>query len=236
MARTWRQIKFDLIERVLLPPALILLKLWVRTWRIDDETFRELDALLKEERLAVATLHGLGLSMLAFPRLCLERGRTPVILTSPSRDGLLMDAVVMPMGIQVIKGSSRSRAAPAVRGMIREVDKGKIALITIDGPRGPLAVPKPGLFRIARDARAEVYTVLASASHAIHFRKAWDRAFLPLPFAKLSFRFCRFEMGDLSEEEMTDKMQRYLIEEGRAVGCPIVEGLRTPREEEPPSS
>ncbi len=236
MARSWRQIKFDLIERVLLPPALIILKLWVRTWRVDDEAIRELEELFKEERAVVATLHGLGLSLLVFPRLCLERGRTPAILTSPSRDGRLMDAIALPMGLHVTKGSSRSHASAAIRGMVREVEKGKIGVITVDGPRGPLAVPKPGIFRIARDTRSEIYTVLASASRAIHFRKAWDRAFLPLPFAKLQFRFCRFETAGLDEEELKNKLRRELINEGRKVGCPIVEGLEARREEETPSS
>jgi lysophospholipid acyltransferase (LPLAT)-like uncharacterized protein len=57
-----------------------------------------------------------------------------------------------------------------------------------DGPRGPAGVAKPGVIGLARASGAPLVPVGISAAPAKQFG-SWDRALLPLPFARVACRY-----------------------------------------------
>ena len=59
----------------------------------------------------------------------------------------------------------------------------------MDGPKGPRHQVKPGVFEISRLANAYIVPVGAAASPAKTFEKAWNKTYLPWPFAKVSVVF-----------------------------------------------
>lgn len=222
MARTWRQIKFDAIEHTLLPIAILVLKGLARSWRIDKESRAQIDTLLQCERAIVTTFHGMPFPLLRFGSIISGAGRRICVMTSPSRDGRLMERIVKSFGFTAVQGSSRSKAASGSRGMIRATSEGAYGVVSVDGPRGPIAVPKPGFIRIARASNAPVYTIVASARPAIKFG-VWDGLFLPLPFARVQLRTAHFEMNlEEGEEAVRDALQRQMAESARSIGSHIM--------------
>jgi lysophospholipid acyltransferase (LPLAT)-like uncharacterized protein len=53
----------------------------------------------------------------------------------------------------------------------------------VDGPRGPIYKVKPGIFEISRLTKAPIYFGGVFCDRAWHFPKAWNKTFLPKPFA-----------------------------------------------------
>lgn len=56
--------------------------------------------------------------------------------------------------------------------------------VAVDGPKGPAFQVKPGIVAIAQKTNAVIVPVGSAYSNYISFKKAWDKATLPLPFAK----------------------------------------------------
>ncbi len=233
MAINWRHVKFNIIGWTVLPLGILFLRMLVRTYRMDAEARARCEELLAEKHLLIVTLHGMSLGTLGFIRQVRAGNRRAVVLTSPSRDGQVMDALVRPFGIRVVKGSSRSKSIEGARGMIEAIREGDIALLTPDGPRGPLFVPKSGFIRMAPAAGARVRVLAIGASRSIQFG-SWDRLFLPLPFARLTLAHHEFVYTEPEtpeqEEAILKRMQRELIRVGLEVDCPITRGVEVPPE------
>jgi lysophospholipid acyltransferase (LPLAT)-like uncharacterized protein len=114
--------------------------------------------------------------------------RPGAALTSPSKDGELLAAVLSCFGIQPIRGSSSRRGAVAWREMRRAADSGSDVAITPDGPRGPRYHVNPGLVLLAQKTHVPVMPVRVVYSRAIHL-KSWDGFMIPLPFARVDVVF-----------------------------------------------
>lgn len=231
MAINWRHVKFNLIEWILVPIFKPFVRLLLRTYRLDVESRGNLESMLKIKSLMIATLHGTSPALVACVRDARSMGREITVMTSPSRDGRLMDQLVGMIGLRSVKGSSGSRSAAGAFAMAEAMREGCVALLAVDGPRGPLAVPKKGIIRIPVAVGADLVTVGVSASSAIRLH-SWDRLFIPLPFATIRFRWRSFDLpGEITPEneaEVLLRLQRQLIEDGRAVNCPVVDGLELP--------
>lgn len=223
-----RAFKFLVIERVLLPPALIVLKVLARTWRLPPGT-EELVALVSTHpRVVVALWHGHWPALLVLVRLAAQHGRRGAVMTSPSRDGQVLDAILKSLGLDVVKGSSRSRAIEGTREMMRVVHEGRIGVLAVDGPRGPVGQPKPGAVAVAGACEARVFCLSATAKPVLQFR-SWDRMFLPLPFADLRFRLTEFplEAGE-DTASATARLHGQLLADARALGSPIAPHVKEP--------
>jgi len=113
------------------------------------------------------------------------RGRGLVIPVSQSRDGDWIDAVLRRLGFaESARGSSSRGATALLRTLIRRVRAGEIIGMLPDGPRGPSGVAKPGIVALARATGARLVPVGVAARPAFRFA-SWDRARLPLPFARV---------------------------------------------------
>ena len=108
---------------------------------------------------------------------------------SRSRDGDRIAAVLRKLGYgEPARGSSSRGGALAQIRLLRVLDAHEHVAVVVDGPRGPAGKPKPGIAQLARESGRPITPVTFHASRAIRFG-SWDRAQLPLPFAKVEVRY-----------------------------------------------
>src|SRR5882672_10013424 len=85
-----------------------------------------------------------------FPAAALFRGQGIGVMTSLSFDGEFIARIIEKLGFRAVRGSSSRGAVGALLGMRREVEAGGAVAFTIDGPRGPKYVAKPGPVLLAQ--------------------------------------------------------------------------------------
>jgi len=113
------------------------------------------------------------------------KGQGIAVPVSHSRDGDQIEAVLRRLGFaESPRGSSSRGASWLLRQMIRRVRGGQVVAMLPDGPRGPAGQAKPGVVALARAAGTRLVPVGIAASPAVRFG-SWDRALLPLPFARV---------------------------------------------------
>jgi lysophospholipid acyltransferase (LPLAT)-like uncharacterized protein len=208
-----RKLRFFVLERILLPIVIVPFKLLVWSWR---KTPPETDSRLRvtrEPRVVLVTYHGMFLQLVAFARHLQADGRKLVVMLSPSLDGRLLAAFLSHFGIDHVRASTSRRGAAGSLELIRRIRAGEIAIIAIDGPRGPCCVAHPGFRRIAAAAGARVALAVTSAPRGIAFG-SWDRSHLPLPFARVE------AMMDLPDAEET--IEERLLAAAVRLGSPVV--------------
>lgn len=197
----WRRIKFALLRRVVFPVVAPLFLLWCRSWRLKLVAERPAAELLAEPRIIMATFHGMLLPLLSASRIAREHRRELVVLVSPSRDGDLFADLLDRIGVRWVRGSTKSRAIPAVREFLRFYEDGLIGLIAVDGPRGPCCEERSGILRMAQITGARILMVVGGARRGVSL-KSWDRALVPLPFTEVQVGAAYFEPPDSDEEEV----------------------------------
>lgn len=129
----------------------------------------------------------LGLAVAAWP---MDRAQKMRGLISLSADGEFLVKAMARLGIDAVRGSSSNKdkkqaskgGTQALRDGLRQLKVGGLA-VTPDGPRGPAGVMAEGLPVMARMSGAPVLFLGISAKPAIQLN-SWDKAVLPLPFAK----------------------------------------------------
>jgi lysophospholipid acyltransferase (LPLAT)-like uncharacterized protein len=113
------------------------------------------------------------------------RGKAMAVPVSHSRDGELIAGVLGELGFaESPRGSSSRGGTSLLRKLIRLTRGGTIVALLPDGPRGPARRVKPGVVALASTTGAGVIPVGVAARPAYRFR-SWDRALLPLPFARV---------------------------------------------------
>jgi len=116
------------------------------------------------------------------------RELSPPLMISLSNDGDIGAGIVRRFGWTPVRGSSSKGGLKALKQMIRELRRARVAGHIVDGPRGPAGIVKPGIISLALAARAVIVPVSISADSAWFFN-SWDRFMLPKPFAGIRFVF-----------------------------------------------
>lgn len=132
--------------------------------------------------------------------------RKASVLTSASRDGAMLAAVMRQFGLGSVRGSSSKRGAQALIECCRLLRKNHYIGITPDGPRGPLYQLQPGVIQLARVGHAPILPVRVEYAKAWRL-KSWDRFFIPHPFSEV--RVHLLPLVDISTEDM-EKQQASL--------------------------
>jgi lysophospholipid acyltransferase (LPLAT)-like uncharacterized protein len=216
-----RRLRFFLLERIVLPIAIVPFRLLMWSWRRRDPDPETLRMLLASPRAVLLTFHGMLLHLVAFAPLIDAAGRRLVVMLSPSRDGRLLAAFLAHFGIDHVRASTSSRGMRGSRELIRRVAAGDIGVIAVDGPRGPCCVTAPGSVRVAAAAEATAFLAVTSAERGIRFG-SWDRAHLPGPFARVELRLVR------AAELEHAQIDAALLASARDIDSPIVpEELRS---------
>ena len=112
------------------------------------------------------------------------RNRGIVVMTSQNFDGEYIARIIQKHGYGAARGSSSRGGGRALVEMVRCHRKGLDTAFTIDGPRGPRFVAKPGAVQLAKASGATILCFHAAVRHALVFRRSWDHTEFPLPFTR----------------------------------------------------
>lgn len=180
--------------------------------------FRDHAGYLDSQRrspLLFAAWHNRILALpVAFERFRPQKGKPLAVLTSASRDGELLAAVVGRFGIGAVRGSSSRRGAAAVLQLASMLEEGSDIIITPDGPRGPRYTLGPGLIFLAQ--KTGVPVVRVHVEHSGYWElKSWDRFRIPKPFSKVIITLSEAETmestgDDAAFEEARTRFERLL--------------------------
>jgi lysophospholipid acyltransferase (LPLAT)-like uncharacterized protein len=122
-----------------------------------------------------------------FPATYFYRKRGIAVMTSQSFDGEYIARIIERFGFSAPRGSSSRGGVRALLGMHKIIDQGLSVAFTIDGPRGPMYVAKPGPVLLARNTRAPIYCFYIALENAWIVR-SWDQFMIPKPFSRALLR------------------------------------------------
>jgi lysophospholipid acyltransferase (LPLAT)-like uncharacterized protein len=125
-----------------------------------------------------------------FPAIYLWRDRQIRVMSSDSFDGEWTGRIIRKFGFVKIRGSSSHGAVRGLLGMRREIEAGATVAFTIDGPRGPQYVAKPGPVVLARATGAPMVAFHIALEDA-WVLNTWDRLMIPKPFSRALMRVSR---------------------------------------------
>jgi len=109
------------------------------------------------------------------------------VMSSDSFDGEYTGRIMQKFGFVKVRGSSSKGAVRALLGMRREIEQGWTAAFTIDGPKGPRYVAKPGPVVLSRSTGAPM-VVFHIALDRAWVLNTWDGAMIPKPFCRALMR------------------------------------------------
>jgi len=113
------------------------------------------------------------------------RRRGIVVITSENFDGEWIARIIERFGYGTARGSSSRGGLKAMLQLVREMQRGRAAGFTLDGPRGPARVAQPGALWLARTTGNPVLPFHLEASRHWSLR-SWDRTQIPKPFSDVA--------------------------------------------------
>ncbi len=105
------------------------------------------------------------------------------VMTSRSFDGEYIARIIGKFGYSAVRGSSSRGAVGALIGMRRELELNHPVAFTIDGPRGPRYVAKPGPVLLAKKTGRPISCFYVGVQNA-WVLNSWDRMVIPRPFSR----------------------------------------------------
>jgi lysophospholipid acyltransferase (LPLAT)-like uncharacterized protein len=134
------------------------------------------------------------------------RNRSIVVMSSNSRDAEYTARVIKRFGYGAVRGSSTRGGRRALAEMAECLENGMEVGFTIDGPRGPAFVAKPGAVTLARHTAQAILPFHISAKRYIEL-PSWDRLQIPVPFTRAIVLIAEpiYVPGGSSAEEVMGK-------------------------------
>lgn len=111
--------------------------------------------------------------------------RKVAILSSASRDGEIIAAIMTRLGMGSVRGSSSRRGTSALLEMKSWLAAGNDVAVVPDGPRGPRYTLGPGVVKLSQLTGAAIVPVRLEYGSAWIFN-SWDRFRLPKPFTSVT--------------------------------------------------
>jgi lysophospholipid acyltransferase (LPLAT)-like uncharacterized protein len=173
----------SLIVPIILAPIYFLLSF---SWRLREEGPPEVLTRFVKNRESCIYVHWHGDELVLVGYYSFRR---LAVLSSLSKDGTIMARTLTLLGYRVHRGSSTRGGARGLIGLIRSVQAGSQAALAVDGPKGPIYEVKPGAVDLAQRTGQMIVAVGAEAANAWRFPRAWNKTFLPKPFAKVIVRY-----------------------------------------------
>ncbi len=112
------------------------------------------------------------------------RNRGIVVLNTTAFDGQWTRKVIEWLGFGTAQGSSSRGGLRGLAVMAKRLEEGVDCGFTIDGPRGPRYVAKPGPVMLARKTGCPILVFHIGVDRGKTFTKTWDHFLLPAPFAR----------------------------------------------------
>ncbi len=182
MAERWRQSPWKRAQAAAIAgigyPLIAALGHTLR-WRV--EGLEHFDEILASGRQPVmAFWHGRIL-----PATFYFRRRGIVVITSENFDGEWIARIIERFGYGTARGSSTRGGVKALLQMARDMEQGRPAGFTLDGPRGPARVAQPGAVWLSQRTGNPILPFHLEASSAWTMRN-WDRTQIPKPFSTVA--------------------------------------------------
>jgi lysophospholipid acyltransferase (LPLAT)-like uncharacterized protein len=145
------------------------------------------------------------------------RNRGVVVLNTTAFDGQWTRKVIEWLGFGTAQGSSSRGGLRGLAVMARRLEEGLDCAFTIDGPRGPRYMAKPGPVMLARKTGCPILVFHIGVDRGKTFEKTWDRFLLPKPFARTVMLFAppihvpknaNAEMMEAKHAEMQRELER----------------------------
>jgi len=111
------------------------------------------------------------------------RHRNIVAMISRNRDGEYIALVGRRLGFGAARGSSSRGSRGAVVEILRSLRQNRDAFFTLDGPRGPRYVAKPGAAYVAGKSGCPILPFTISVEKKWIMR-SWDGFIVPKPFSR----------------------------------------------------
>lgn len=112
-------------------------------------------------------------------------GERFTMVISESKDGELVAVTCEKFGHKPARGSSTRGGKKAMIEIVKNMKKGYPGALTVDGPKGPPHVVKPGIIEIARLCHCAILPLSPYAEKAWVTQKSWDQFRIPKPFSKI---------------------------------------------------
>jgi lysophospholipid acyltransferase (LPLAT)-like uncharacterized protein len=144
-----------------------------------------------------------------------RRNHGVVIMNTTAFDGQWTRKVIEWLGFGTAQGSSSRGGLRGLAVMAKRLTEGVDCGFTIDGPRGPRYIAKPGPVILARKTGCPVMVFHIGLDRGITFAKTWDHFLLPKPFSRAVILFAPpiYVQPDATPEQLESKhaeMQREL--------------------------
>ena len=197
-------------------------RLLVSLWRMQVHEHPEMTK-LRQQKAPMIFAHWHGDELALIQLVPIYKIAT---MTSTSKDGQLVDYVIQRLGGATAKGSSTRGAVQGLKGLIRLCRSGRILSIAVDGPKGPIYQPKPGVFELSKLCRAVIVPVAVCAPNSHVFSKAWNKTFLPLPFSRVAIYFSEpipaLSQNDDPKSPVSAKVLRTAIDAAKQQAAKII--------------
>ena len=144
-----------------------------------------------------------------FPSAWYFRYRNIILMNTTNFDGQWTRRVIERLGYGTAQGSSTRGGLRGLAVMAQRLEQGHDVAFTIDGPRGPRFVAKPGAAMLARRTGRPILTFHIGLERAWTLRKTWDQFQIPKPFTRAVLVIAPpIEVGENStREELEQKHQ-----------------------------
>ena len=110
------------------------------------------------------------------------------VMVSRSFDGEFIARTIGKFGFVAVRGSSSRGGAQGLLGLKSQLEQGNSVVFTIDGPRGPKYIAKPGPVLLSRTTAVPM-VAFNVAVHDTWVLNTWDALIIPKPFSKALVRF-----------------------------------------------
>jgi lysophospholipid acyltransferase (LPLAT)-like uncharacterized protein len=132
------------------------------------------------------------------------RSQGLAVMTSRSFDGEYIARIIQKLGFVAVRGSSSRGAVGAMFGMREQLEQGHGVVFTIDGPRGPRYVAKPGPVLLAKKTGVPISCFYVAVERA-WILNSWDQMIIPKPFSRAAiYASSPIQVPpDASDEQMT---------------------------------
>jgi lysophospholipid acyltransferase (LPLAT)-like uncharacterized protein len=131
------------------------------------------------------------------------------VMVSRSFDGEYIARTLEKLGFVAVRGSSSRGGATALLGLRSQLEQGTAVAFTIDGPRGPKYVAKPGpvlLSQLSTVPMAAFYVALSDA----WVLNTWDALMIPKPFSKALVRLsAKVQVPAAGDAQMDAQMAEF---------------------------
>jgi lysophospholipid acyltransferase (LPLAT)-like uncharacterized protein len=134
------------------------------------------------------------------------RNRNGVLMNTTNFDGQWTRRVIERLGYLTAQGSSTRGGLRGLAVMARRLEEGYDSGFTIDGPRGPRYVAKPGPVMLARRSGRPIILFHIGVERAWTLKKSWDLMQIPKPYTRAVLVFAPLlEVAKSTDQEGLEK-------------------------------